>query len=123
PLILDAKAAPGASFRLMASPWTAPPWMKTNGEWFVKPSAENGYQGTGGKLKPEHYPTFALYLAKFVQAYADKSIDVWAITPENEPLGNGGQWESLEFSPAEMLVFVRDHLGPRFAEEGLDTEI
>ena len=41
-LITDAQAVPGASFRIVASPWTAPPWMKDNGKYYG--------QGRGGRL-------------------------------------------------------------------------
>lgn len=123
PLILDAKAASPDGFKIIASPWTAPPWMKTTGDWYEAPAASNGYHGTGGQLKPEHRATFALYLSKYVSAYAAKGVPIWAITPENEPLGNSGQWESLEFSAAGMNVFVRDFLGPRFASDHPETKI
>jgi glucosylceramidase len=123
PLILDAQALSVDGFEIIASPWTAPPWMKTIGDWYQPPAATNGYHGTGGKLKPEYAPTYALYLSKYVSAYEAVGIPIWAITPENEPLGNSGQWESMEFSAAEMNAFVRDHLGPLFATEHPSTKI
>ena len=33
PMILDAQAISSEGFKLMASPWTAPPWMKDNKSW------------------------------------------------------------------------------------------
>lgn len=123
PMIRDAQALSPEGFKIIASPWTAPPWMKTIDDWYQPPSAANGYHGTGGKLKPEHRATFALYLSKYVAAYEAKGITIWAITPENEPLGNSGQWESLEFTAADMGSFIRDHLGPRFASEHPNTKI
>jgi glucosylceramidase len=111
PLIREARSVPGADFKIMASPWTAPPWMKDNGAW------------QGGALKPEYYPTWALYFSKYIQAYADEGIPIWAVTVENEPLGNGGQWESMVFTPRQMAEFVRDHLGPRFAADRIGAKI
>ena len=36
----------------------------------------------------------------------------------NEPYGNGGNWESMSFPPAEETAFVRDVLGPTFEAAG-----
>lgn len=111
PLIRDAAAVKGANFKLIASPWTAPPWMKDNNDW------------NGGKLLPEYYSTWARFFSKYIHAYKENGIDIWAVTVENEPLGNGGQWESMIYSPLEMGVFVKDHLGPRFEKDGIEAKI
>ena len=39
---------------------------------------------------------------------------------ENEPHGNGNNWESMLYSPDEMTEFVREHLGPALEQGGLD---
>ena len=39
-------------------------------------------------------------------------------TVENEPLGNGNNWESMHFSPDEMTNFVQHYLGPKLEAEG-----
>lgn len=111
PLIKDAQRSPGASFEIIASPWSAPPFMK-EGE-----TRGDGY--FGGKLAAAHYPTFASYIARYVDAYAQRGIEIWAVTPENEPIGNGSQWESMEFTPAEMASFIKSDLGPKMAERGV----
>jgi glucosylceramidase len=111
PLIRDAMAVSEAGFRIIASPWTAPPWMKDNNAW------------NDGSLRPELYPTWALYFSKYIRAYREQGIDIWGVTIENEPLGNGGQWESMIFTPASMAEFLKNHLGPRFEEDGLDAKI
>jgi len=76
PLIKDALSVKGATFKIIASPWTAPPWMKDNNAWY------------GGSLKEEYYPTWALFFSKYIKAYKEHGIDIWAVTVENEPLGN-----------------------------------
>jgi glucosylceramidase len=111
PLIRDAAAVEGADFRIIASAWTAPPWMKDNNEW------------NGGSLLPGYYDTWALYFCKYIKAYESSGIAIWAVTTLNEPLGNDGQWESMIFTPGQMGRFVRDSLGPRFAEEDIDARI
>ena len=106
PMIKDAKAISKDGFKIIASPWTAPPWMKDNNNW------------VGGKLLPEYYPTWALYFSKYFDAYKKEGIDIWGITVENEPNGNGNNWESMLFTPKEMTDFVEYHLGPRLAKDG-----
>jgi len=111
PLIRDAMHCEGADFKIIATPWTAPPWMKSNNKW------------NDGSLLPEYYTTWALYFSKYLQEYSKQGIEIWGITVENEPLGNGGQWESMIFSPQNMAEFVKNHLAPRLQKNGLNTRI
>jgi glucosylceramidase len=34
---------------------------------------------------------------KYIDAYREEGIDIWGLTVENEPLGNGNNWESMLF--------------------------
>ncbi|WP_216650002.1 glycoside hydrolase family 30 protein [Lewinella sp. W8] len=111
PMIKDAQATSTEGFRIIASPWTAPPWMKDNNDW------------RGGKLLPEYYDTWALFFSKYLDAYRAEGIDIWGVTVENEPLGNANNWESMHFSPEEMTAFVANHLGPKLAADGQEVKI
>ncbi len=111
PMIKAAQAVEGADFKILASPWTAPPWMKDNNTW------------NGGELKPEHYSTFAAYIVEYIKAYEKEGVPVWGLTPINEPLGNDANWESLHFNPEQMRRFIADHLGPALAAAGLDVPL
>jgi len=109
--------------RIIASAWTAPPWMKNIETWYVPASSENDWQGDGGWLKPEYVPTYADYLLKYLDAYRRAGVEIWGLTPVNEPHGNGGNWESMHFSPASQNDFVQNHLGPRLRASGHETRI
>ena len=74
----------------------------------------------GGKLLPEYYSTFALFFSKYLKAYKLEGIDIWGVTPVNEPHGNGNNWESMHFSPEEETDFVLNHLGPQLEKNGFD---
>ena len=115
-LIHDAQAVAGAAFRIIASPWTAPPWMKDNARLF-EPEARRG-----GTLLPEHHDTFARYVSAYVSAYAERGIPIWAVTPVNEPHGNQGTWESMEMSPQQQAAYVQV-LGRTLQADGHDVEI
>ena len=59
--------ATSPGIRVLASPWSAPPWMKTNKD--VR----------GGALDPAAYDVYARYLVKYVQAMkAATSLDIWS---------------------------------------------
>ena len=106
PMIKDAMALSKDGFKIVSSPWTAPPWMKDNNDW------------RGGKLLPKYYDTWALFFSKYIDAYKAEGIDIWGFTVENEPLGNDNNWESMHFTPQEMTQFVQNHLGPKLEADG-----
>lgn len=106
PMIKDAMSISKEGFNIIASPWTAPPWMKDNKDW------------VGGKLLPEYYGTWALFFSKYLDAYKAEGIDIWGLTVENEPHGNGNNWESMHYSPEEMTDFVQNYLGPKLEDDG-----
>ncbi|XLS30812.1 glycoside hydrolase family 30 protein [Flavobacteriaceae bacterium M23B6Z8] len=107
PMIKEAMKISSEGFKILASPWTAPPWMKDNKAW------------TGGKLLPEYYNTWALFFSKYAEAYKSEGIDIWGFTVENEPLGNDSNWESMHFTAEEMTYFVEKFLGPRLESDEL----
>lgn len=106
PMIKHAQSISEDGFRIIASPWTAPPWMKDNGDY------------VGGKLMPKFRDTWALFFCKYLDAYKAEGIDIWSITVENEPHGNGDNWESMHYTPEEMTQFVQHHLGPKLEQCG-----
>lgn len=106
------------SLKIIASAWTAPPWMKDINTWFIKPTPKNSYQGTGGKLLPQYHATYAHYLTKYLQAYQNEGVKIWGLTPVNEPNGNSGQWESMHFTPETQNKFIKQHLGPTLVKQG-----
>ncbi|MFP4847058.1 glycoside hydrolase family 30 protein [Winogradskyella sp. PE311] len=111
PMIKDAMGVSKDGFKILSSPWTAAPWMKDNNDW------------VGGKLLPEYYDTWALFFSKYINAYKAEGIDIWGFTVENEPLGNGNNWESMHYTPDEMTNFVQNHLGPKLEADGHNAKI
>ena len=66
PMILEASKIPGADFKIIASPWSPPSWMKT-GETSTM---------TNGSLRPEYYGLWAEYMSKYVTAYKEQGINL-----------------------------------------------
>ena len=117
PMIQEALAIKRAQgdgeLRIIASAWTAPPWMKDIETWWIPGNAENNWQGDAGSLKAEYVSVYADYLLRYLDAYETAGVDIWGLTPVNEPHGNGGHWESMHFSAESQNDFVQDHIGPR----------
>ena len=96
--------------KILGSPWSAPPWMKTNND--VK----------GGELKPEYYDAFAKYFVKYIESMRAEGITIDAITVENEPLNPKNTPSMVMFAP-EQDTFIAKHLGPAFEKAGIWTKI
>lgn len=107
PMIREASGKVGASFKLLASPWSPPAWMKTNGQ-----------MNHGGKLKPEYRQAWANYLVRYVQEYEQEGVPIWALTVQNEPLATQ-IWDSCIYTGEEERDFVRDFLGPALEKAGM----
>lgn len=113
-----------ADLKFVASAWTAPPWMKDIDDWYQNGNAGNQYNGTGGSLKKEHAGTYADYIVRYLEAYKKQGVDIWGVTPVNEPLGNSGQWESMHFTPESQRDFIKNYLGPKLsASDNQDTKL
>jgi glucosylceramidase len=82
----------------------------------------NGRHG-GGSLRPECYPYFAEYLARFVEAYRREGIEIYALTVQNEPEFGPEPYPSCLWTAQQQRDFIRDHLGPLFRARQLQTLI
>lgn len=110
PLIKDSMRARGEDITILSSPWSPPAWMKTNNE-----------MNNGGKLKEEYYSTWALYYTKYIKAMEAEGINIWGITVQNEPEATQ-IWDSCRYTAEEERDFVKNHLGPIMAKEGLEDK-
>lgn len=108
PLIKRVIKAAGGKIPLYASPWSPPAFMKTNNNMLQ-----------GGKLKPDYYEAWALYYTKFIKAYEKEGMPIWGITIQNEPMATQ-RWESCIYTAEEERDFLKNHLGPIMAREGLE---
>ena len=102
--------------KLFFSTWSAPAWMKEGNQVNEPFIASHGY------VKPEHYQTFADYLASFVEAYKKVGLDIYAISPVNEP-NYEANWNSCIWKEAQLADFIANHMGPTFQQRGVNSEI
>lgn len=95
---------------ILATPWSAPVWMKDNASF------------KGGKLKTEYYDVYAKYFVKYIQQMKAEGITIDAITPQNEPLHDGNN-PSMYMSAADQANFIKNSLGPAFKTANLNVKI
>jgi glucosylceramidase len=86
--------------KIFATPWSAPAWMKTNQKLI------------GGSLKKEYYEVYAQYFVKYIKAMQGNGINIFAITPQNEPEHPGNE-PSLVMTALEQADFIKNNLGQR----------
>ncbi|MGW3951085.1 discoidin domain-containing protein [Streptomyces sp. NPDC004752] len=96
---------------VMASPWSAPGWMKTSGSMVT------------GQLKPDAYQAYADYFAKFLKAYAAAGVPVRYVTPQNEPLYEPSTYPGMAMPADQEKTFATDYLAPTLKAQGLSTRI
>ena len=96
--------------KILASPWSAPLWMKTTGE------------ARGGVLKPEYFAAYADYFVKYIQGMQAAGISIDALTIQNEPL-NEKNTPSMLMLESEQQDLIKNHLGPAFKKAGIKTKI
>ena len=99
------------ALKVMASPWSAPGWMKTTGS-LIK-----------GTLRVESYDAFATYFVKFIRAYAAESVPIYAITLQNEPNFEPENYPGMRLDAKARAELIGKNFGPMFAREGISTLI
>ncbi len=109
---IHAAQAENPKLRFWASAWSPPPWMKDNG----------AFDSGAIKDDPKIYAAYALYLAKFVQAYRAEGIPVEEVAVQNEPYILTA-YPSCRWEPAQYRTFVRDHLGPTLEKEKTGAKV
>jgi len=98
------------NIKILATPWSAPRWMKSNNAW------------KGGSLQTQYYAAYAKYFVKYITAMQAQGIPIWAITPQNEP-ENPNNEPSLVMNSTEETNFINNNLGPAFTAAGIKTKI
>jgi glucosylceramidase len=102
------------AIKILATPWTAPVWMK------VSTTGNNGF--TGGRLNTAYYDAYARYFVKYIQAMQAQGITIYAVCPQNEPL-NPHNNPSMTMQAGEQTNFIKNNLGPQLRNNGLNTRI
>jgi glucosylceramidase len=108
--ILKKILAINPNIKVMATPWSAPRWMKTNGSF------------VGGTLKAENYESYGQYWLDYMNAMRGQGIEIWAITPQNEP-ENPYNEPSMLLTKENQLGLINDFIGPKLRGAGFNCKI
>lgn len=102
---LRAARAVNPDLMLMASPWSAPGWMKDGGS-LIK-----------GRLRAEFYPAYARYFSRYLAAMTRAGLPVRWVSIQNEPHFEPLDYPGLRFDPPDRARFIGRFLGPLLARE------
>lgn len=118
PMIKEASqlcSSRGTELKLIASPWSAPAWMKTSNSLIRGSLIDDD----------KHYAAYTNYLLKFYRAYREKGIKFWGATIQNEAFSAFlpfYYFNSMTYTPSQMINFVVNHLGPALEAEGMGKD-
>ena len=115
--ILDEIYAINPAVKIIASPWSAPLWMKV-GEDGKTPHS----QWYAGHLGEAYYQDYAQYFVRWIREMQRRGYDILAVTLQNEPLNRGNSM-STYMSWQEQSNFIKWAIGPAFAAAGLQTKV
>lgn len=135
-LIPFIKSAQGynPNLKIWASPWCPPSWMKHNSHYASAYTGEDyketyrnglpkdkiGYEGTDMFImEPEYLQAYALYFKKFIQAYRNEGIDIFAVMPQNE-FNSAQIFPSCCWTAKGLSTFIGDYLGPALMDEKVE---
>jgi glucosylceramidase len=109
--VLKAMLAINCDLKVMASPWSAPGWMKTSDSLIQ------------GSLLPEAYPAYAEYFRRYIEALAAEGVPLHALTIQNEPHFEPDNYPGMRVEPHSRAAFIGDHLGPLLARTHPEVRI
>lgn len=121
--------------KVWASPWCPPSWMKTNNHYACRPAPVNDLTEEGRgveknampvetlfRMEKKYLDAYALYFSKFINAYKNQGIDIYAVHVQNEP-NSCQNFPSCIWTPSSLATFIGDYLGPKFIEDEIESEI
>jgi len=98
------------SIALIATPWSAPAYMKTSGKL------------QGGSLREEYYEDYCRLLLETLLFYKRAGIEFFALTIQNEPYHETPDYPSMVLDPNQQADLANE-LVPLLRRNGFDTRV
>ncbi len=131
---IHAALAQNPEIKIWASPWCPPSWLKHNKHYASAnndymeekyrnylPKDREGFEGTDMFIQePEYLEAYALYFEKFIKAYRDEDIDIFAVMPQNE-FNSAQTFPSCCWIASSLGNFIGDYLGPKMEALGVEV--
>jgi glucosylceramidase len=109
PLVRQAKAL-NPRLSIMATPWSAPAWMKTNNTL------------VGGSLNDSQIGVYADYLVRFAQAYGAAGAPIDYMSVQNEPNFSPPGYPGMLMSATQQSNII-NNLAPKLRSAGLPAKL
>lgn len=136
--------------KIWASPWCPPSWMKYNKHYasvstsrmlriwkkrlkegestYLSRVVDNGLaenkegrEGTDMFIQEDSYfKAYALYFSKFINAYKQEGIDIFAVMPQNE-FNSAQIYPSCCWTAKGLATFIGKYLGPAMKEKNVEV--
>lgn len=101
--------------KVLASPWSAPAWMKTTGKMAMGGRMRFGeFTGNGFSDLDRFEGVYAQYFVRYLSAYRKYGIPIYGLTIQNEP-SNAAAWPAMIWDFKELA-----HFGYRYLRPALD---
>lgn len=109
---LHAAMAVQPNLQCWASPWTPPQWMKNN----------NSYAGGSLTWNAQTLQSYANYFVRWINAYRGAGINIYAVTPQNEP-NISSSYPSCIWSGTQLRDFIATYLGPTLINSNASVQL
>jgi len=110
PMLRDIRAL-SPRLLLMATPWSAPAWMKS-------PRALEG-----GTLRAAMMPMYAKYLLRAVQSYSSERVPLDLLSLQNEPAQKPKDYPGMRLSSAQRAQLIGQYVEPLFEGRGVRVQL
>lgn len=109
---IKAAMAVRPSLKCWGSPWSPPAWMKTS----------NSYSKGSIKWEPPILRTYANYFVRWIEAYRQQGVSIYAVHPQNEP-NILSPYPSCLWTGPQLRDFIADYLGPTLRAKTPEVEL
>ena len=109
--IMQLARAINPQLTVIATPWSAPAWMKSSQSLIT------------GSLRPDAYASYAEYMTRYVEAFDAARVPISALTIQNEPHNEPKDYPGMRFEAPQRATFIGQYLGPLLAARHVTTRI
>jgi glucosylceramidase len=107
------------SVKVLGTVWWQPSWLVVRDQQTCGVGNGRPYL----MADPNHFDTYAQLLVKYVQAFSQHGIRIWAVEPQNEPQCGGQTQQNIEMPAEKQAIFIRDFLYPAFQKQRITAGI
>lgn len=97
--------------KIMASPWSAPAWMKTTGSLVA------------GTLRDDAALPFARYLVRTIEAFRAEGVPIGYLSIQNEPDFEPADYPGMRLSADQRAHLIGQYVGPELERAGLGVKL